>query len=60
VLRLYVTGMTPRSARAISAVRIFATPTRVRKGPDSEHLMIGDLSNRAHLLSRLGLHEIAA
>lgn len=84
VLRLYVTGMTPRSTRAISAVRsvceeflagrydlqiidvyqqpalirdeqIFATPTLVKKGPDPERRMIGDMSNRARLLSGLGL-----
>lgn len=84
VLRLYVTGMTPRSTRAISAVRsvceefltgrcdlqiidvyqqpalirdeqIFATPTLVKKGPEPERRMIGDMSNRARLLSGLGL-----
>jgi circadian clock protein KaiB len=89
VLRLYVTGMTPRSTRAISAVRsvceellrgrydleiidvyqqpalirneqIFATPTLVKKGPEPERRMIGDMSNRARLLSGLGLREIAA
>jgi circadian clock protein KaiB len=89
VLRLYVTGMTPRSTRAISAVRsvceellrgrydleiidvyqqpalirneqIFATPTLIRKGPEPERRLIGDMSNRARLLSGLGLHEIAA
>jgi circadian clock protein KaiB len=89
VLRLYVTGMTPRSARAISAVRsvceeflrgrydleiidvyqqptlirneqIFATPTLVKKGPKPERRMIGDMSNRARLLSGLGLREITA
>jgi circadian clock protein KaiB len=81
--------MTPRSTRAISAVRsvceellrgrydleiidvyqqpalirneqIFATPTLVRKGPMPARRMIGDLSNRARLLSGLGLHETAA
>jgi circadian clock protein KaiB len=86
VLRLYVTGMTPRSTRAISAVRalcedllqgryeleiidvyqqpalirnqqIFATPTLVKLGPEPERRMIGDMSNRARLLSGLGLHE---
>ena len=89
VLRLYVTGMTPRSTRAISAVRsiceeflsgryyleiidvyqqpalirdeqIFATPTLIRKGPEPERRMIGDMSNRARLLSGLGLHEAVA
>jgi len=84
VLRLYVTGMTPRSTRAISAVRavceeflagrydlqiidvyqqpalirdeqIFATPTLVKKGPEPERRMIGDMSNRARLLAGLGL-----
>jgi circadian clock protein KaiB len=88
VLRLYITGMTPRSTRAISAVRsvceellqgrydleiidvyqqpalirneqIFATPTLVKKGPEPERRMIGDMSNRARLLSGLGLHECA-
>ena len=87
VLRLYVTGMTPRSTRAISAVRaiceeflagrfdlkiidvyqqpalirdeqIFATPTLVRKGPEPERRMIGDMSNRARLLAGLGLLEV--
>ena len=89
MLRLYVTGMTPRSTRAISAVRsvceeflrgrydleiidvyqqptlirneqIFATPTLVKKGPKPERRMIGDMSNRARLLSGLGLREITA
>jgi circadian clock protein KaiB len=89
VLRLYVTGMTPRSTRAICAVRsvceellqgrydleiidvyqqptlirdeqIFATPTLVKKGPEPERRMIGDMSNRARLLSGLGLRESAA
>jgi circadian clock protein KaiB len=84
VLRLYVTGMTPRSTRAINAVRemcdeflpgrfdlrivdvyqqpgligdeeIVATPTLVRQGPEPHRRMIGDLSNRARLLSGLGI-----
>jgi circadian clock protein KaiB len=84
VLRLYVTGMTPRSTRAISAVRticeerlqgrydleiidvyqqpalirdeqIFATPTLVKKGPEPERRMIGDMSNRTRVLQGLGL-----
>ncbi len=84
VLRLYVTGMTPRSTRAISAVRsvceeflagrydlqiidvyqqpalihdeqIFATPTLVKKGPEPERRMIGDMSDRARLIAGLGL-----
>jgi circadian clock protein KaiB len=87
VLRLYVTGMTPRSTRAISAVRaiceeflagrfdleiidvyqqpalirdeqILATPTLVKKGPEPERRMIGDMSNRARVLAGLGLHEV--
>jgi circadian clock protein KaiB len=86
VLRLYVTGMTPRSTRAISAVRaiceeflagrfnleiidvyqqpalirdeqIFATPTLVKKGPEPERRMIGDMSNRARVMAGLGLRE---
>ena len=86
VLRLYVTGMTPRSTRAISAVRaiceeflagrfdleiidvyqqpalirdeqIFATPTLVKKGPEPERRMIGDMSNRARVIAGLGLRE---
>jgi circadian clock protein KaiB len=90
VLRLYVTGMTPRSTRAISAVRkvcdeflagrydlqvidvyqqpalirdeqIFATPTLVKKGPEPERRMIGDMSNRERLMAGLGLRaEIVA
>jgi circadian clock protein KaiB len=84
VLRLYVTGMTPRSTRAISAVRsvceeflagrydleiidvyqqpnlirdqqVFATPTLVKVGPKPLRRMIGDMSNRARLMSGLGL-----
>jgi circadian clock protein KaiB len=84
VLRLYVTGMTPRSTRAISAVRslceerlqgrydleiidvyqqpalirdeqVFATPTLVKKGPEPERRMIGDMTDRARLLTGLGL-----
>ena len=87
VLRLYVTGMTPRSTRAISAVRaiceeflagrfdleiidvyqqpalirdeqIFATPTLVKKGPEPERRMIGDMSNRARVMAGLGLREV--
>ena len=86
VLRLYVTGMTPRSTRAISAVRaiceeflagrfdleiidvyqqparirdeqILATPTLIKKGPEPERRMIGDMSNRARVMAGLGLHE---
>ena len=90
VLRLYVTGMTPRSTRAISAVRklcdellagrydlqvidvyqqpalirdeqIFATPTLVKKGPEPERRMIGDMSNRERLMAGLGLRaEVVA
>jgi circadian clock protein KaiB len=84
MLRLYVTGMTPRSTRAISNVRgiceeflagryqleiidvyqqpalirdeqIFATPTLVKKGPEPERRLIGDMSDRARLLSGLGI-----
>jgi circadian clock protein KaiB len=87
VLRLYVTGMTPRSTRAISAVRaicdeflagrfdleiidvyqqpalirdeqVFATPTLVKKGPEPERRLIGDMSNRARVLAGLGLREV--
>jgi len=87
VLRLYVTGMTPRSTRAIRSVRaiceeflagrfnleiidvyqqpalirdeqIFATPTLVKKGPEPERRMIGDMSNRARLMAGLGLREV--
>ena len=87
VLLLYVTGMTPRSTRAISAVRaiceeflagrfnleiidvyqqpalirdeqILATPTLVKKGPEPERRMIGDMSNRARVLAGLGLSEV--
>lgn len=84
VLRLYVTGMTPRSTRAISAVRtlceellpgrydleiidvyqqpgritseqILATPTLIKKSPEPQRRLVGDMSNRARLLSGLGL-----
>ena len=84
VLRLYVTGMTPRSTRAISSVRavceeflagrydlqiidvyqqpalirdeqILATPTLVKKGPEPQRRMIGDMSNRARLMAGLGI-----
>jgi circadian clock protein KaiB len=84
VLRLYVTGMTPRSTRAIRAVRaiceeslagryeleiidvyqqpelirdeqIFATPTLVKKTPQPERRMIGDMSDRARLIAGLGI-----
>lgn len=84
VLRLYITGMTPRSTRAISAVRsmceellrgrytleiidvyqqpalirdkqIVATPTLVKEGPAPARRVIGDMSDRARLLSGLGL-----
>jgi len=87
VLRLYVTGMTPRSTRAISAVRaiceeflagrfdleivdvyqqpalirdeqIFATPTLVKKGPEPQRRMIGDMTNRARVMAGLGLREV--
>jgi circadian clock protein KaiB len=87
VLRLYVTGMTPRSTRAIRAVRslceehlrgrydleiidvyqqpalirneqIVATPTLIKKGPKPQRRMIGDMSDRARLLSGLGLAEV--
>jgi circadian clock protein KaiB len=90
VLRLYVTGMTPRSTRAISSVRgiceeflsgryqleiidvyqqpalirdeqIFATPTLVKKGPEPERRMIGDMADRARVLAGLGIQvEIPA
>ena len=84
VLRLFVTGMTPRSTRAISAVReicetvlhgrydleivdvyqqpalirneqIVATPTLIKKGPEPQRRLIGDMSDRARLLIGLGL-----
>jgi len=87
VLRLYVTGMTPRSTRAIRSIRsiceeflagrfhleiidvyqqpalirdeqIFATPTLVKKGPEPERRMIGDMSNRARVMAGLGLREV--
>ncbi len=83
-LRLYVTGMTPRSTRAITAVRslceellrgrydleiidvyqqpglsqreqIVATPTLIKRGPQPQRRLIGDMSNRARLLAGLGL-----
>lgn len=84
VLRLFITGMTPRSTRAINAVRalckevlpgrhdleiidvyqqptlprlehIFAMPTLIRKGPEPERRIIGEMSDRARLVSGLGL-----
>jgi circadian clock protein KaiB len=87
VLRLYVTGMTPRSTRAIRSIRsiceellagrfdleiidvyqqpelirdeqIFATPTLVKKGPAPERRMIGDMSDRARVISGLGLRDV--
>lgn len=87
VLRLYVTGMTPRSTRAIRSIRsiceeflagrfdleiidvyqqpalirdeqILATPTLVKKGPAPERRMIGDMSDRARVISGLGLREV--
>ena len=89
VLRLYVTGMTPRSTRAIHSIRsiceeflagrfdleiidvyqqpglirdeqIFATPTLVKKGPTPERRMIGDMSDRARVISGLGLREVVS
>ena len=84
VLRLFVTGMTPRSTRAINAVRaiceerlrgrydleiidvyqqpeliqseqIVATPTLIKRGPEPQRRMIGDMSDRVRLLLGLGL-----
>jgi circadian clock protein KaiB len=37
--------------------QIIATPTLVKKGPEPERRMIGDMSNRARVLAGLGLHE---
>jgi circadian clock protein KaiB len=83
-LRLYVTGLTSRSTRAIEVVRdicerhlagqydleiidvyqqptrigadqIVAIPTLVRETPGPRRLIIGDMSDRARLLSGLGL-----
>ena len=87
VLRLYVTGMTPRSARAISNLRaicdeylegrydlevidiyqqpvltkgeqIVAAPTLIKKLPLPMRRIIGDMSNRDHVL--LGLDLVRA
>jgi circadian clock protein KaiB len=84
VLRLYVTGMTPRSARAISNLRaicdeylegrydlevvdiyqqpvlakgeqIVAAPTLIKKLPLPMRRIIGDMSNRDHVLLGLDL-----
>jgi circadian clock protein KaiB len=84
VLRLYVTGMTPRSTRAIENIRaiceehlngrydlevvdiyqqpalaikeqIVAAPTLIKKLPAPLRRIIGDLSNRDHVLIGLDL-----
>ena len=84
VLRLYVTGMTPRSARAINNLRaicdeylegrydlevidiyqqpvlakgeqIVAAPTLIKKLPLPMRRIIGDMSNRDHVLLGLDL-----
>ena len=84
VLRLYVTGMTPRSARAIANVKeiceehlkgrynlqvidiyqqpmltkgeqIIAVPTLIKKRPLPLRRIIGDLSDREHVLIGLDL-----
>lgn len=84
VLRLYVTGMTPRSVRAIANIteicegrlkgryqlevidvyqqpvlargqQIIAVPTLIKKLPPPLRRIIGDLSDRAHVLIGLGL-----
>ena len=84
VLRLYVTGLTPRSTRAITIVRdvceqhlqgryeleivdvyqqpgrisadqIIAIPTLVKCQPAPQRFVVGDMSDRARLLSGLGL-----
>jgi len=38
--------------------QILATPTLVKKGPEPERRMIGDMSNRARVLAGLGLSEV--
>ena len=87
VLRLYVTGMTPRSARAVTNLRticdeylagrydlevvdiyqqpvltkgeqIIAAPTLIKKLPLPMRRIIGDMSNREHVL--LGLDLVRA
>ena len=87
VLRLYITGMTPRSARAIGNLRaicdeylegrydlevidiyqqpvltkgeqIVAAPTLIKKLPLPMRRIIGDMSNRDHVL--LGLDLVRA
>jgi circadian clock protein KaiB len=84
VLRLYVTGMTPRSARAVANLQaicteyldgrydlevvdiyqqpalakgeqIIAAPTLIKKLPLPARRIIGDMSDRAHVLLGLGL-----
>ena len=84
VLRLFVTGMTPRSAQAIKNLQaicdeyldarydldvidiyqqpvlakreqIVAAPTLIKKLPLPSRRLVGDLSNRAHVLLGLGL-----
>ncbi len=84
VLRLYVTGLTPRSTRAMKHVReaceqhlaghydlevidvyqapnrasedhIVAIPTLIKCAPAPMRVLVGDMSNRARLLSGLGL-----
>jgi circadian clock protein KaiB len=84
VLRLFVTGMTPRSARAVKNLRaicdahlegrydlevvdiyqqpvltkgeqIIAAPTLIKKLPLPMRRIIGDMSNREHVLMGLDL-----
>lgn len=87
ILRLYVTGMTPRSARAVKNLRaicdeylegrydlevvdiyqqpalllgeqIIAAPTLIKKLPLPMRRLIGDMSDREHVL--LGLDLVRA
>jgi len=64
VLRLYVTGLTPRSARAVNIYQqpvltrgeqIIAAPTLIKKLPLPMRRIIGDLSNRERVLLGLDL-----
>ena len=65
VLKLYVTGMTPRSTEAVKTIRaicheqIIAAPTLVRMAPEPRRRLIGNLSDRVRVLRGLNLEEPA-
>jgi len=58
ILRLFVTGASPNSTRAISNLKreqLIALPLLIKKAPGVERRLIGDMSNKQKVLKGLGI-----